>query len=100
MSQSNGALQAATYYGSTAYDQAHFVRVNNVGNVFIFGQTRASGNTLIYNAPFNRPNSGQFLASFSNDLQTLNGLPYLEPVMEDQIFHQQLLKLIFVTEYI
>jgi gliding motility-associated-like protein len=72
MSQSNGALQAATYYGSTAYDQAHFVRVNNVGNVFIFGQTRASGNTLIYNAPFNRPNSGQFLASFSNDLQTLN----------------------------
>lgn len=72
MNQSDGALQAATYFGSTAYDQAHFVRVNNEGNVFIFGQTRASGSTLIHNAQYSRPNSGQFLASFSNDLQTLN----------------------------
>lgn len=72
MNQSDGARQAATYFGSTAYDQAHFVRVNNAGNVFLFGQTRASGSTLIYNALYGRPNSGQFLASFSNDLTTLN----------------------------
>ena len=72
LSQLNGALQAGTYFGSTEYDQAHFVRVNDAGNVFIFGQTTAPGNTLIYNAIYNNPNSGQFLASFSNDLSSLN----------------------------
>lgn len=72
MSQLDGSLQAASYFGSSAYDQAYFVRVNNDGNVFLFGQTNATGSTLIHNAPYNRPNSGQFLASFSNDLSTLN----------------------------
>ncbi|MDA3883178.1 MAG: PKD domain-containing protein [Bacteroidales bacterium] len=67
-----GAVENATYYGSNSYDQAHFVRVNQFGDVFIFGQTTASGNTLIYNAPYNTPNSGQFLASFSHDLSSLN----------------------------
>lgn len=68
----SGNLLAGTYYGSTAYDQAHFIRPNSLGNVFIYGQTTASGSSLIYNANFNQPNSGQFLASFSNDLSTLN----------------------------
>lgn len=67
-----GAFQHATYFGSTFYDQAHFVRVNQLGDVFIFGQTTAPGSTLIFNAPYNRPNSGQFLASFSNNLSSLN----------------------------
>jgi gliding motility-associated-like protein len=67
-----GNLQAGTYFGSDRYDQAHFVRCNSLGNVFLFGQTTATGSTLIYNAQFNQPNSGQFLVSFSNDLSTLN----------------------------
>lgn len=67
-----GNLQAGTYFGSNRYDQAHFVRSNSVGNVFLFGQTTATGSTLIYNANFQQPNSGQFLASFSNDLSSLN----------------------------
>ena len=68
----SGKLQAGTHFGSDRYDQAHFVRCNSLGNVFIFGQTTAIGSTLVYNADFNQPNSGQFLASFSNDLSTLN----------------------------
>ena len=68
----DGTLLAGSYFGSTRYDQAHFVRVNGEGNVFLFGQTTASGNTLIDNATYNNPNSGQFLASFSNDLSKLN----------------------------
>lgn len=72
INRNSGELEAGTYFGSTEYDQAHFVRVNSNNKVFIFGQTTAKGNTLIYNAKYNSPNSGQFLASFSNDLQTLN----------------------------
>ena len=67
-----GTLLNGSYFGSTGYDQAHFVRVNSEGNAFLFGQTTATGNTLILNAAYNIPNSGQFLASFSNDLSTLN----------------------------
>ncbi len=67
-----GSLLNGSYFGSTGYDQAHFVRVNSEGNVFLFGQTTAQGNTLISNANYNSPNSGQFLASFTNDLSTLN----------------------------
>ncbi|MCL2326916.1 MAG: gliding motility-associated C-terminal domain-containing protein [Bacteroidetes bacterium] len=68
----SGNLLAGTYFGSDRHDQAHFVRCNSLGNVFLFGQTTATGSTLIYNAKFQQPNSGQFLASFSNDLSTLN----------------------------
>lgn len=67
-----GSLLNGSYFGSTGYDQAHFVRVNSEGNVFLFGQTTATGSTLIYNAKYNSPNSGQFLASLTNDLSSLN----------------------------
>ena len=88
INQFTGALQGSTYYGSNVYDQAYFVRTNEEGNVYIFGQTNATGSTLIYNALYNRPNSGQFLAAFSNDLSTLiwstvfgsgNGRPNISP---------------------
>ncbi len=69
---SSGALENGSYFGSDSYDQAYFVRTNPSGNVFLFGQTTARGSELIYNAPYNKPNSGQFLASFTNDLSALN----------------------------
>lgn len=88
LNQSDGALQSGSYFGSTEYDQAHFVRVNSFGNVYLFGQTKAPGSTLIYNAKYSTPNSGQFLASFNNDLSELrwstvfgsgSGVPNISP---------------------
>lgn len=70
--KNTGELLNGTFFGSTEYDQAHFVRVNSEGNVFLFGQTTAPDKTLIFNADYGTPNSGQFLASFSNDLSKLN----------------------------
>ncbi|MDD5570847.1 MAG: gliding motility-associated C-terminal domain-containing protein, partial [Bacteroidales bacterium] len=64
-------LIASTYFGSTAYDQAYFVRTDKYGGVFITGQTKASGSTLVKNAVYNKPNSGQFIAKFKNTLDTL-----------------------------
>jgi gliding motility-associated-like protein len=68
--QNGNTLLASTFFGSSAYDQAHFVRVDNDDKVYIYGQTEASGSTLIYNVGYSVPNSGQFLASFTNDLST------------------------------
>ncbi|MBN2669223.1 MAG: gliding motility-associated C-terminal domain-containing protein [Bacteroidales bacterium] len=65
-------LLASTYFGSPAYDQAYFVRTDKFKNVFITGQTKASGTTLIQNAVYNQPNSGQFIAKFFPGLQTID----------------------------
>lgn len=67
----NGSnLIASTYYGSNKYDQSYFVRTDKKNNPHIFGQTKASGNTLIYNAKYNIPNSGQFITKFNPDLSS------------------------------
>ncbi len=64
-------LIASTFFGSDAYDQAYFVRSDKYNNLYIFGQTEAPDSTLIFNAPYSIPNSGQFLAKFEPDLKNL-----------------------------
>lgn len=65
------SLMASTYYGSSTYDQSYFVRCGKSGDVFLFGQTKASGSTLVYNANYNTPNSGQFLVRFRPNLDSM-----------------------------
>lgn len=81
-------LMASTYFGSTSYDQAYFVRSGRHNEVFLFGQTCAPGSTLIANANYNVPNSGQFLARLTPTLSQIewsttfgngNGLPNISP---------------------
>lgn len=81
-------LLASTLYGSTRYDQSYFVRVGKKNEVFIFGQTKAQGSTLVYNANYNTPNSGQFVARLTPNLDTIvwstvfgtgNGEPNISP---------------------
>ncbi len=62
------SLEAASYYGSEAYDQIYFVERDKLGNPHIYGQTRATGNTFVSNAAFNVPNSGMLLSKFSPNL--------------------------------
>ncbi|MBL7964831.1 MAG: gliding motility-associated C-terminal domain-containing protein [Flavobacteriales bacterium] len=70
LSADGSALLAATYWGTSAYDQAYFVELDKQGSVYLFGQTQAPGTQLIFNAPFNQPNSGQFLSKLSAGLNT------------------------------
>ncbi len=81
-------LMSSTYFGSPAYDQSYFVRTGKKNHIFTFGQTKASGSTLIHNALYNVPNSGQFIARFGADLDTLiwstvfgtgSGVPNISP---------------------
>ena len=71
INQDGNNLIACSYFGSDQYDQAYFVRTDDQNNVFICGQTEASGSTLIYNAAYNNPNSGQFIAKFLPGLSEL-----------------------------
>jgi gliding motility-associated-like protein len=64
-------LLASTFFGSDEYDNAFFVRTDKFNNIFICGQTKASASSLIYNADYSVPNSGQFIAKFNNDLSEL-----------------------------
>lgn len=81
-------MMASSFFGSPAYDQCYFVRVGRHNEVFLFGQTKASGSTLIHNATYGTPNSGQFLARLAPNLDTLrwstvfgtgNGKPNISP---------------------
>lgn len=65
------AVTMATYFGSTAYDQAYFVELDQEGRVYLYGQTQASAGQLVSNAPYNIPNAGQFIAKFDPGLTTL-----------------------------
>lgn len=71
ISQNGSNLVGCTFFGSSEYDQAYFVRSDKHNNVYITGQTEAPGSTLIFNAQYNNPNSGQFIAKFPPDLDTI-----------------------------
>ena len=68
---SGNILIASSYFGSSAFDNSYFVRSDRHGNIFITGQTKAPANDLIYNAPYNLPNSGQFITKFNSNLSSL-----------------------------
>ncbi len=70
ISPNGSTLIKSSYFGSAAYDQVYFVRVDKTRNIYITGQTETSGTTFIYNAAYNVPNSGQFITKFPNDLST------------------------------
>ena len=70
-SADGSSLLNSTFFGSSEYDQAYFIELDNTDSVYIFGQSTASGSTLINNAGFSQPNSGQFVAKLSADLSVL-----------------------------
>ncbi len=70
MASDGTVLKNATYFGSTAYDQAYFIRTDKKNSMYLFGQTRAPGSTMIYNAPYHIPNSGQFVAKLNYGMNT------------------------------
>ncbi len=61
-------LMASSYLGARFYDQLYFVRVGRHDEVFVFGQTKATGATMIYNAGYSVYGSGMLLARLSPDL--------------------------------
>ena len=71
ISKNGDQLISSTYYGSDSYDQAFFVELDLMQNVYLFGQTKASGNTLIYQANYYVTGGGEFISKLSKDLDSL-----------------------------
>ncbi len=65
----NGStLLAATYIGTSDYDQNYFVQTDLDDDVYMIGQT--NGNYPVVNATYSNPNSGQYIQKLSPDLST------------------------------
>jgi gliding motility-associated-like protein len=71
LSRNGNALLQSTYWGSNQYDQNYFVRTDNLGNAYVFGQTEATDTTFIHHALYNKPNGGQFITKFNAKLDTI-----------------------------
>lgn len=71
LANDNATIEALSYWGSPAYDQAYFIELDQAGNAFLFGQTAAPSGQLIQNAPYNIPAGGQFITKLTPDLDAV-----------------------------
>ncbi len=72
LNENGTAVISSTYYGTSAYDQAYFVRIDREGRPSIFGQTEHAGAQLIFNVSYFDNGGGQFIARFDEDLSSLD----------------------------
>lgn len=86
--QNGDIILHSTYWGSSAYDQTYFVENDIHNNIFVLGQTGASGMTFINNAAWYTSGGGQFISKMNFSLDTLiwstafgtgNGGPDISP---------------------
>ena len=67
-SNDGNTIDAMTYYGTPAYDQAYFVRIDDEQSIYLYGQSASMDSTLIINADYYSVKSGMFISKLSNDL--------------------------------
>lgn len=65
-SGTTGTPLSGTYIGTTDYDQAYFVQIDNDDDVYVYGQT--AGNFPITQGCYGSVGSGQFIAKYNNNL--------------------------------
>ena len=63
------SILAATYLGTSEYDQCYFIDIDRFGSVYTLGQTR--GSIPIVNATYSNPNSSSFIIKVDSSLTTL-----------------------------
>lgn len=68
----NGSLQQLSYLGSAGYDQLFFTDVDQLGNIYVNGQT--DSNIVTRGTNYNDRFSGQYVARFSPTLDSLHWL--------------------------
>ena len=62
---------SSSYFGTEYYDQSYFVEIGSKNQVYLFGQTKASGIQLVSNAPYFVPDAGQFIVVFNSNLTNI-----------------------------
>ena len=100
--KNGNSILYSTFYGSNAYDQAYFIDRDKQGYIYVSGQTKATGTTLIHNTLWNTPNGGQFISKLGPQLDTLiwstafgtgGGVPDISPTA----FHVDLCNNIYLS---
>ena len=64
-------LLSSSYYGTKQYDQSYFVEIGSNDAIYLFGQTKASTTDLVQNATYFQSGAGQFIAVFTEDLDSI-----------------------------
>lgn len=62
-----GAILAASYIGTSNYDQVFFIEIDRINQVYLLGQSR-NGSFPVINSPFVNPGSSQFVVRLDEDL--------------------------------
>jgi gliding motility-associated-like protein len=65
---SGSALLQSTFIGTTGYDQAYFIQLDNSNNVYLYGQT--AGSFPITPGVYSNPGSGQFIQKLDPSMST------------------------------
>jgi len=68
ISATGNSILQSTYIGTSGYDQSYFVQLDNLSNVYIYGQT--SGGYPVTPGVYSNPNSGQFIHEFNPTLSS------------------------------
>ena len=88
ISQNGNSILKSTYFGSYTYDQSYLIAYDNLGMIYIYGQTEAWGSTFIQNTSWGTPSSGQFISKLDPNLNSLiwstafgtgSGIPDISP---------------------
>lgn len=69
ISQGGSTLMAATYIGTTAYDQSYFIQLDKHQNAYIFGQSQGSMPKI--NSTYSNVNGKQFVQKLDSSLSSL-----------------------------
>jgi len=86
ISNAGTAIQAATFTGTTAFDQVYILDLNESDEVFVYGQT--AGSFPVTPGVYHNPNSGQFVQKLDPTLKNLmfstvfgsgRGIPDISP---------------------
>ena len=86
MKNDGSAIINATYTGTSSFDQVYFLDMNEIDEVYVYGQT--AGVFPITPGVYSNPNSGQFIQKFNSSLSNLifstvfgsgRGIPDISP---------------------
>ncbi len=70
LDSTGSSLDASSFLGTTPYDQSYIVGTDGQNNVYVFGQTSATGNEFIENSPIAVSGGNQFITKFEPDLSS------------------------------
>lgn len=71
ISENGDQLLQCTYIGKTDYDQSYLLKLSRNNHPYIFGQTKAAGNSWFVNTTYGQAGGGQFITHLNPTLDSI-----------------------------